>query len=559
MGVSRNFLYNIFCIMIVLRKSGGVLRPQRFHNHDLSVIVMAAAASSFSTCTNTFYRRSHFQSSKQWTEKHISDHHFYRNQFFLSANHDDFSRRHHFSYPAKTPSYSSTAVSSFSSATSTNEKDLGDLSININPDETYVLCCHGMSRKLEAIGSSCGLAIYDVVSSASQMKEKLVWSGGQYFRSQQNRQDSDHQATLKGIHTGLKMAYLLGIQNIIVVSDSKIIVDKLNPEQLSSKNDNESKIYYQILSNMEAQFKSHKVKFIPKEYNSKAKAMAQKSLKMNTSHGLDLLQNNKLKHSDTHESNTVQNNDENVLQINKNQNCKDSMSEVPLLSAEKTYLLRFSASATSTSTKGSTKNASAGIGLILLDSETNEECWHGRKYIGEATMNEAAYIGLLLGLRCAKAMGVSKLIVQGNMLIIRQLNGEYAVKSESLKQYYDQIKELIVPPTFSSFEAREFEKSSVDKVGVNQLATDARKLKNTHDCHGLLMFHHDEALPPIFNTDITADDNFNEKCIMDSEDNTIFRGDMDQNENALLNQEQQSHTTSTKESYSSKRNNLVRF
>jgi ribonuclease HI len=66
------------------------------------------------------------------------------------------------------------------------------------------------------------------------------------------------------------------------------------------------------------------------------------------------------------------------------------------------------------------------------------------KFLGNTTNNVAEYQGLLLGLEAAQAHGASSLEVRlDSELIVRQLNGQYKVKSPHLKPLFEQAKSLL--------------------------------------------------------------------------------------------------------------------
>lgn len=85
----------------------------------------------------------------------------------------------------------------------------------------------------------------------------------------------------------------------------------------------------------------------------------------------------------------------------------------------------------------------SGAGAVIYD-ESMTEIWSSAVFVGpHCTNNEAEYTGLLVGLRKAKEMGICCLIVRGDsQLIIRQMKGEYKVKSETLKPLHEEAVEL---------------------------------------------------------------------------------------------------------------------
>ncbi|HPL93068.1 MAG TPA: reverse transcriptase-like protein [bacterium] len=85
----------------------------------------------------------------------------------------------------------------------------------------------------------------------------------------------------------------------------------------------------------------------------------------------------------------------------------------------------------------------AAIGGVLYD-----ELFNGvqtfKEYIGEATNNQAEYRALLKGLALAIEKGVKFLkLNMDSELVIKHLTGEYAVKDEQLKKYYDEAIVLL--------------------------------------------------------------------------------------------------------------------
>jgi len=85
----------------------------------------------------------------------------------------------------------------------------------------------------------------------------------------------------------------------------------------------------------------------------------------------------------------------------------------------------------------------AAIGGVIYD-----EVFNGvktfKEYIGEATNNQAEYRALLKGLTLAKEQGIKLLkLNMDSELVIKHLTGEYAVKDEQLKKYYDEATALL--------------------------------------------------------------------------------------------------------------------
>jgi len=90
--------------------------------------------------------------------------------------------------------------------------------------------------------------------------------------------------------------------------------------------------------------------------------------------------------------------------------------------------------------KGNPGPAGAGVALYYKDCEI----WTGKQHIEkDATNNYAEYTGLLIGLREAINQNIRELKVYGDsQLVIKQMRGEYKVKSENLYPLYTEAKVL---------------------------------------------------------------------------------------------------------------------
>ena len=109
----------------------------------------------------------------------------------------------------------------------------------------------------------------------------------------------------------------------------------------------------------------------------------------------------------------------------------------------------------------------AGIGVVLRAEDGTPLVTLG-KYIGRATNNVAEYTALIEGLRKGKELGAKRIVVRGDSeLVVRQLLGQYRVKSPDLKDLYDEAKLLL----------RQFESAKVEH-NYREKNTLADKLAN---------------------------------------------------------------------------------
>ena len=85
----------------------------------------------------------------------------------------------------------------------------------------------------------------------------------------------------------------------------------------------------------------------------------------------------------------------------------------------------------------------AGVGVLLFD-QNGEKILQDYQFIGTCTNNEAEYRALLLALD--RALEVTQERVDCFMdseLLVRQLNGQYEIKSEKLMKFYDEVKRRV--------------------------------------------------------------------------------------------------------------------
>jgi ribonuclease HI len=85
----------------------------------------------------------------------------------------------------------------------------------------------------------------------------------------------------------------------------------------------------------------------------------------------------------------------------------------------------------------------AGAGAVIVSPEGHVVAKIG-KFLGDNTNNYAEYMGLILGLKRARAMGIKELDVYSDSeLLVRQLNGEYQVKADNLRPLHEEARALL--------------------------------------------------------------------------------------------------------------------
>jgi len=85
----------------------------------------------------------------------------------------------------------------------------------------------------------------------------------------------------------------------------------------------------------------------------------------------------------------------------------------------------------------------AGAGAVIVNADGHVVAKVG-KFLGESTNNVAEYMGLILGLKRAKAMGIKEIeVCSDSELMVKQLAGDYAVKADHLRPLHDEAKQLL--------------------------------------------------------------------------------------------------------------------
>lgn len=85
----------------------------------------------------------------------------------------------------------------------------------------------------------------------------------------------------------------------------------------------------------------------------------------------------------------------------------------------------------------------AAVGCVLEDPQEGKIVREHFERIGIATNNVAEYQALIEGLKIAKRYHPNHLVCHlDSELVVRQLNGEYRVKVQSLQPLFDEIKKL---------------------------------------------------------------------------------------------------------------------
>ncbi|KAL0461114.1 UNVERIFIED_CONTAM: Ribonuclease HI [Sesamum latifolium] len=122
---------------------------------------------------------------------------------------------------------------------------------------------------------------------------------------------------------------------------------------------------------------------------------------------------------------------------------------------------------------GSSTAQGSGAGIVLTTPQ-GDDMEFAVKFKFNASNNEAEYETLVLGMRMAQDADVSHLLAySGSQLIVKQVNGEYETKEESIVQYLQQIEEL--KTKFKSFQLHQIPRE--DNIKADSLSKLASALE----------------------------------------------------------------------------------
>ncbi len=123
----------------------------------------------------------------------------------------------------------------------------------------------------------------------------------------------------------------------------------------------------------------------------------------------------------------------------------------------------------------------AGAAFVIFDAQQNQLCAEAR-FLPVATNNIAEYTALLNALVKAKSLGAEAVkIFSDSELMVKQLNGEYKVKNDNIRQIFSQCIDLFAG--FSSWEIKHIrrEKNKLADKLVNRAIDIAGDIEQKED------------------------------------------------------------------------------
>jgi len=292
----------------------------------------------------------------------------------------------------------------------------------VDPTRRYILQIKGLSS-LSAMGTGVGIVMMDAEDRS------LRWSGRKYL----NGNRTVFEAEYSGLVVGVRYAMRRGAKKILVEVDHPIIEKQLNGEY-RVRRDALKSMYWTLIGFKES-LDEFSVECIPSGENAKASQLARQALA--TGKTQDIVDDADPMMTNIEERLLDEDKGPPVRKQNQNAS-KNPISGTPdYIDPTQTYKLQFDG--------GSRHNPSgvSGAGMVIYNQD-DTEIWCGWKFLDSMSNNCAEYWAVLLGLTCAKSLGIRRIIVEGDsQLVIKQLKGEYRVKDEKLMKLWVPTKKVL--------------------------------------------------------------------------------------------------------------------
>jgi ribonuclease HI len=323
----------------------------------------------------------------------------------------------------------------------------------LNPQHTYILQSKGYS-KLNADGTGIGIVL--------KYQDSIQLTARQYFPSDRALSLAEYSALI----VGLQYAVQLGLQHLILETDHIVLAKQLQGVFPMEKRIMKP-LYWQVMHLIEERLQSFQVRIVP--HVDEATELAKRALATNKSSlipikgdpmGDDftgqgkqrkpslppvLIQTSQPQQQPSEandekeimwqESDGSSHND-NPSKSNTNLT-QDATTTTTIIDPQRTYLLQFDGGA-----RGNPAGKS-GCGMVLFDDQ-GHEVWCGWKYLKPMSNNMAEYHSILLGLLCAKSLGIQRIQAQGDSeLVVKQLNGIYQVRDPKLKELWGPTRDVM--------------------------------------------------------------------------------------------------------------------
>jgi ribonuclease HI len=291
--------------------------------------------------------------------------------------------------------------------------------LRLSPEKTYCLRVKGHTT------SNSGGAGIGIVLEDSILKRKL-WSARMYVSGDRTVFEAEYSAIILGIDYAINV---LKTRRLIVSSTNDVIVNQIRGVFTVTKSS--LKVLLDVIKTSQQKLQEFTIDQIPLEENSEASVLAMKALATRKSLNID---DKDWKVDCNDPIQMLQRN--NPPKIGRWKQPDDPAQSV-IIDPSRQYLLQFDG--------GARVNGISGAGVVIYDDESGKEIWCGYYFHPEPTTNNVSeYIGLICGMECARSLGIKKLIVEGDsLLVVRQMNGIYRTREVMLELFREEALQIV--------------------------------------------------------------------------------------------------------------------
>lgn len=327
----------------------------------------------------------------------------------------------------------------------------------IDPKAEYILRFDGAARGNPGPAGAGAAVFYKTPRGRAGRKVRgvAVWLGS-------DPPVTNNEAEYQGLIAGLRMAKNLGIRKVCVEGDSLLAIRQMLGEY-NVKNERLEVLYREAMA-LKDGFEDVSFKHVRRAMNPVADALANQALDEEKSgtfgaHGLRI-------------------DAPPPVPVAASRRVAGTGAAVGAARGEGIGRRGFSTSATADTPSAHVYNPTAeyllqfdggsrgnpgpgGAGVVIYEKVSQARVRSLALWFGDdppLTNNEAEYRGLIEGLRAAKALGIRRLCVEGDsLLVVKQIMGEYKVRNERLKVLHAEAIEL--KDSFPEFEIRHVERA----------------------------------------------------------------------------------------------------
>lgn len=266
----------------------------------------------------------------------------------------------------------------------------------ISPKTNYLLRINGHTTTKSG-GAGLGLILEDSDTN------EIVWSARIYVSGDRSPIEAEYSAIIMGMDYVCNM---LDVRRLTILSGNEIVVNHVQGIFNVTKSSLETLL--QTIDSIQRRLHHFAVKQIPSTENIEATAQAVKALATRKSLNINDVRWN------IERKDPIQKLERNPHKMGRWRQ-PDIPAQSTIIDPSRVYRLQFD---------GGAARGHVGAGMVLYD-DNGTEIWCGWHYHPEAVSNNVAeYIGLICGLRCAQSLGVSKLLVEGDsLLVVQQMTG----------------------------------------------------------------------------------------------------------------------------------------